>query len=492
MRTRRAHRLLAAGAVVVAAVTSLAAVSPAAAGVSRIHWQPCGDGFECAGLPVPLDYRDPGGTKITVGLIRMPAKHPDKRRGSVVVNGGVQAGGGVDLLRARGKAMFGAVNEEFDIVGFDNRATGASDPLVKCTTFEDDRRHEQPVAAFNKVADRPRLMRESQLTVESCQRRSPALLPHLSSTTVVRDLESLRIALGERQLRFVGLSYGTVIGQMYAARHPDKVRAMVLDAPIDLDGYVRDVFRFDRAQMVATETTLSTFFDWCQANPQLCPFSGGDPRAAFDQLLRRLEQNRIDNPGRHDVLTGGLLLQFTVGYMIDPASWPAYAGLLAGAAAQPLPTVPLRNGENLGVAAYLSQACLDREVPRSLMAYDAHFIIASRMAPYLGPLYGYGQLKCKLWPAQPAEHDSGPWTYRGSAPVLVVGGTDDPLAPYDQTRAIARELGNARLLTVTASGHMSEGRGASCVDGAVAAYLTTGALPPANTPCRIPLPGASR
>ncbi|HEU4349063.1 MAG TPA: alpha/beta hydrolase, partial [Actinoplanes sp.] len=74
-------------------------VGPAAAAPGRIQWSPCERAsFECATVPVPLDYDQPGGTSILLSLIRLPAADPARRIGSLLVNPGGPGGSGVDFV----------------------------------------------------------------------------------------------------------------------------------------------------------------------------------------------------------------------------------------------------------------------------------------------------------------------------------------------------------------------------------------------------------
>src|SRR6266508_3426551 len=383
-------------------------------------------------------------------------------------------------------AAFAEINRDFDVIGLDTRGVGVSDPLVHCTTFEENREIEAPLSAAQTVADRPTRVREATQLAAKCQERSGDLLPYLSSTTSARDLDRVRIALGEQRIRFAGLSAGAILGQNYLAMFPDRVAAMVLDSPLDPHQFINDAFGFDIDQMAATEHTMGTFFHWCQTTPALCAFGAGDPRSAFTRLLAKTRQNRLDNPGRWDIVTDGSLVDFISGAMLFPQLWPGVSQQLAAMAAQPLPTMPLPSGDDRGFAEYYSQTCLDRTFPTSLAAYDRQLRRSIQAAPILGGRYGYAEFKCRQWPAHAVERRTGSWLNPGKRPVLVLTATDDPLAPHRGSLRVAHRL-QAGLVVLRSSGHLQLGRTA-CADSKVAEFLRT-ATAPRHTSCSVPLPG---
>jgi pimeloyl-ACP methyl ester carboxylesterase len=267
---------------------------------------------------------------------------------------------------------------------------------------------------------------------------------------------------------------------------PGRVAAMVLDSPFDARQFTQDAFEFDIDQMQATERTMSTFFDWCRDSPSLCSFGAGEPRAAFEALLAKTRQNRLDHPGRWDIVTDGSLIDFISGGMLFPQQWPGLAQQLAAMAADPLPAMPLPSGDDRGFAEYYSQTCLDRHFPDSLRAYDRQLLRSVRATDYLGGRYGYAEFKCRQWPAEAAERADGPWFNPGHRPVLVLAATDDPLAPRRGALRLAHRL-QAGLILLHASGHLQLGR-TPCADGPVSEFLRTGQRPRFSV-CPVPLPG---
>lgn len=501
MAAHRAHRGLRAlihQAWVTAAVIALAlvgcvagtsAVSSAGAAVSQarpLKWVDCGKGFQCTRLAVPLDYAKPSGTKIEIALTKHPATSRHGR-GSVVVNAGTQNGGGSGFVQGFPQAT-AAINRNFDVVGLDTRGVGNSQPLVHCVTYAEERKIEAPLSAAQTVADRRQRVKEATGLTSKCQQRSAALLPYLSSTTSARDLDRVRSALGEERLRLVAVSGGSVLADSYLKLFPNRIAALVLDSPFNADQFTNHAFDFDIDQMVATEGTMGTFFDWCRSTPSQCSFGKGDPRGAFERLLAKTGKNRLAYPGRWDVMTDGSLVDLVAGAMIFPDQWPQLGQQLAKMASQAVPKAPLLKGEDRGFAEYYSQTCLDRSFPNSLASFDQQLHRSKQAAPLIGGRFGYAEFKCRQWPTGPAERISGHpgSTNSQGSPVLVLTADDDPLAPHSGAIRTAFQL-HGSIVDVRGSGSIQLGR-TPCLGSAVSTFLQTGSAVPYST-CSVPLPG---
>jgi pimeloyl-ACP methyl ester carboxylesterase len=248
-------------------------------------------GLQCATLPVPLDYRQPEGEQITIGLNRLPAFDPEQRIGSLVFNPGGPGGAATDIiaLEALGAPLFTpAVRANFDIVGMDPRGVGASTP-VRC----DPAIWNEVVSWFPRDETSVAQLREHYLAFgESCLRLSGPLLGHLDTTNVARDLESVRAALGEGKLNFLGLSYGSQLGAAYAELYPENIRVMALDGALD---HSQEASSMLADEAGAYEDAFGRFARWCSEEPD-CALNGRDATAFFDELVRRADQDPIPAP----------------------------------------------------------------------------------------------------------------------------------------------------------------------------------------------------
>ncbi len=201
--------------------------------VPKLVWTDCGAGFQCANAEVPLDYDRPFARTIEMALIRRPAADPAHRIGSLFLNPGGPGLSGIEFVRTAPPPAF-QLFAQFDIIGFDPRGRGASRPAV--LDCGDNPGYRLPIPRSSTVANRV-FLGEARSYGADCRKLNREILAHLGSANVARDLDLLRAALGDAQLNYIGFSYGSVIGATYASLFPGRTRAMVLDSPIDVQGY---------------------------------------------------------------------------------------------------------------------------------------------------------------------------------------------------------------------------------------------------------------
>jgi len=454
--------------------------------IGTIDWKPC-EKVECGTLSVPLDYRHPNGAHISLALARLPAAH--KRLGVLFTNPGGPGGSGVDFLRDADQVFPAKIRNSFDLVSWDPRGIGASAP-VECLDELDpfyavDRDPQTPAAVAQNVA-------VAKAFVAACRRNSPQLLPYVSTVSTVRDLDAIRAALGESQISYVGFSYGTLIGAEYADLFPKRVRAMVLDGAIDPAlGYAQTAI--DQAK--SFDDDLDAFFTDCRANPD-CRFArGGDPAAAFDDLVRTIAQEPIPGtvdgehrtlgPGELDVGVSSALYSGRAGYD-DLATALAQAG--RGVGYDMLDLADDYTGRTTGgkytneTAANYAVGCIDSPGPTTVAAVQQIAARAARAAPHFGASTVWLGLPCIYWPVPPEGRIAAIHAPL-APPIVVVGTTHDPATPYSWAQGLASELRTGDLLTASGESHTSYGRGNSCVDDDVNRYLLDLVAPARGTTC---------
>jgi len=485
---------LACAALVTTVVVAGGAVPPAGAR-GTLGWQRCGDGLECARLDVPVDRRVPDGEQVSLALIRAPARDRSRRIGSLVVNYGGPGDAGTQTLPLALDEIPAEIRDRFDIVSFDPRGTGGSRAL-DCV---DDAASDTLASEDPTPDDLGELVRfftgesSSVDVVGACVARYGSWLAAVGTRNVARDLDRIRIALGEERLDFLGYSYGTVLGAVYAQEFPDHVRTMVLDGAVDLSATPAE----DQAANAAGfEHALDQFLDWC-ANTRTCAFrSGGDPRAALTRLRDRFEQG-LTVPvrgGRRAVVTS-FYVALLASLYDRSQGWPTLAAALQGVddgdgtGLQILADAFLGRDAN-GHHDALQEAigpirCADRPAPIvAFPEYRAGFEDAVRRYPFFGALVGSIQSGCD--PRLPAPDPAdllGDVTAAPRAPVLVIGTTGDPATPYVGATDLQRRITGSRLLTYESTEHSAYGRGVACIDDAVDHYLITTKLPPRRSRC---------
>ena len=458
---------------------------PAAAQTpGTLTWRACGGGLECTELQVPLDYGNPAARSISIALIRLRASDPANRIGSLLVNPGGPGGSGIGFVRSWASFLPREITSRFDIVGFDPRGVGASTPLLCHDRL-------QSLAGLDPTPDSDLEWRagldELRAFADLCARRGGDLLPHLGTANVVRDLEQMRIALGDAKLTYAGFSYGTVIGALYAEMFPDKVRAILLDGPMD-PSLPADELAVQQSR--GFDGAMEHFLADCRRRQCLLGVPG-DPAAAVDDLLRRAEAapipalraDRAAGPG--EVLLGLFAALYT------PRLWPdmesAISRGLAGDATELVRLVDsYLNRQSNGsyenaTEMYSAVACLDAGFPRNIEYFQRLLERAKAEAPRFGAMNVYTWLPCAFWaaPPQPLPRIDA----QGSPPILVLGTTGDPATPYAWAVSMSRQLASAVLLTYRGEGHTAYLNNDRCINDAVHRYVIDLVLPPAGTAC---------
>ncbi|MEU0545355.1 alpha/beta hydrolase [Nocardia sp. NPDC005978] len=447
--------------------------------------------FRCARLEVPLDYGDPGGRTMKIAVLKAPAR--GERIGSLLLNPGGPGGPGMAMAAVGAKTWAASpVTERFDLIGFDPRGVGASTPAIDCFS---DAETDAGEAVFPMASSVGRWTADdTRALVERCAERSGGtdVLEHVGTRDAVRDMDILRAALGDEKLSYLGQSYGTRLGPVYAETFPERVRAMVLDSAIDphagtVDRRITQFAGFQRAfdKMAAD----------CATRPD-CPL-GTDPAratASFQQLTRSLADTPIEVQG-HRLSFTDVWGAVTAG-LYDSAAWPVITkGLTELRAGKGDTLVALGNAfggrgpdgrwPNFAEAAYAIN-CMDEE----RRTPDEETELRRRLyaaAPYMDPGTGVEGARdaCEFWPAPPTLGYPYAEGIRGLPQTLTIGITGDPATPYPGSRSLAETLGGT-LLTVDGEQHtVALSPVSPCVNAIVADYLVDLKTPPAEARCTL-------
>jgi pimeloyl-ACP methyl ester carboxylesterase len=460
-----------------------------------LRWGTCEDqaaivaNLQCATLEVPLDPADPSGEQIELALARKQASGPaEERIGSLVFNPGGPGGSGIEFLAAASATLMPEeLADRFDLVSFDPRGVGASSP-VRC--IDDATKDEQLTGDLSPDTEEElqRAIEDSLEFVEGCRTNAPELLEHMSTADVAADLDRIRAAVGDEQLSYVGFSYGTSIGSVYASLFPERVRALVLDGSVSPDATPEEEAI---AQGRGFERTLRSFVEHCNADPEcaLAPDAAG----ALDRIRAELEQDPVEVEDPRGVRTMGPdLFELAVSSALyDTTVWGTAARAIAdvrGGGAELLFALADRQigrqpdgSYDNAVDARSMVNCADQEERPTVEEGRAAADRITAALPELGERFAWGLLSCLEWPeaANPLPEISA----EGTPPILVVGTLGDPATPYEWSEEMTAALGSARLLTYEGDGHTAFLRGGPCVDDAVTAYLIDGTLPAEGTRC---------
>ena len=417
---------------------------------SAVPWAPCAGykaPFECGAISVPLDYARPAGTTISISLIRLPAANPDARIGSLLVNPGGPGGSGIALAYSEGETFPQAVLDRFDIVGFDPRGVGASAP-VRCPS------------SFDPASN----------VYDACIDANVDMLPYLGTPDVARDMDRIRIAVGDERVTYLGFSYGTALGAVYADLFPERVRAMVLDGAVDPTAGTSNTggggTNFYAEQDF--DGTIAVFEDLCDLSAACA--AGPHTR----EVVQRVRSHIRDLPTGDFVGDPGPLSQeelddLMVNSMYSAFDWQMLAVALADA----------DNGNASTLSALYSWLLYGYPADPTAEA-DADFAnLAIRCADF--SRRGPGSGDCRRFPDTA---DSLPviTPVDTATPVLVVGTKNDPATPARYAPQMAAALGDAVAIEWEGAGHTAT-LTSTCITAIVATYLIDETVPADGTTC---------
>jgi pimeloyl-ACP methyl ester carboxylesterase len=446
-----------------------------------LSWAACGR-FECATLTVPLDYAQPTGATTGVAVIRSGATDPARRIGSLVLNPGGPGESGYALI-ARDLGLLPArVRQRFDVVEFDARGVGRSGAIT-CRSGGGTGSDLGPDPAPSTPDVVASVVSSNTEYAQACARAAGALLPHVGSTDVARDLDQLRRALGDDRLTYLGLSYGTLLGATYADLFPTHVRAAALDGAID-PALSMDQLQVDQAR--AFEDALDAFFAACVPGCGWRP--SGDPASALIALFDRVRARPLA-AGRGKEAGPAELYLALLSRLYSPSRRAGLASALAaaergdGSAIRSLADGYQGRAPGATINADAANAinCLDHPVSRDIAQLQAHATAASQRARVFGPPLVWGGVVCAVWQAPPTR-DAHPVRAPGAPPIMVVGTTHDPATPYAWAQALAAELERGSLVTREGSSHVAL-FSSGCVRAALDAYLVDLVAPAPGTRC---------
>ena len=437
--------------------TDLAAVTELP-DIAAVEWGACDDHdapWECGTIAVPLDYRRALDVrKISVAVTRLPAADPAHRIGSLVLNPGGPGGSGVDLAWGYADSFPQELLDRFDLVGFDPRGVGRS-TAVDCGD----------------------LQRSFRVIERDCVSLSGDLLPYVGTQNAARDLEQLRKALGDEQLTYLGFSYGTALGAVYADLFPDSVRALVLDGSVDpaagqynVDGTATGSYGDPFYGVQDFGGTVGVFINLCDATHH-CQ-AGPDASTLLDDLLADVE----DAPTRYfdewdDHVTGGQLEGIVTSAMYNTDLWSPLAVGMADAG----------KGDASTLAALGSY--LEAGYPRTENSFDnlTEANLAIYCADFAGRKGEFAVASCRGWPetAEPIPPIS---EVDVANPIVVIGTDGDPATPGFLAPQMAEALGDAVSIRWRGAGHTAFLH-SECVDKMVVDYLVDLTAPQNRSRC---------
>ncbi|WP_300676845.1 alpha/beta fold hydrolase [Nocardioides sp.] len=431
-------------------------------------------GAQCAMLTVPLDHARPKGPTIKIAVSRILHTNADYK-GMIAVNPGGPGGSGLGLATL-GRAVPNGVGAKFDWYGFDPRGVGRSEPALSCNPDYPGSGWNRPDYVPTNPADKAWWLRTAkQYTVDCAHSSAKKLLPYLRTEQVAADLDTLRVAVGQKKLNYYGFSYGTYLGQVYATNYPKHVGRMVWDGVVDAK---RAFYQSNLDQDVWFDKNIDLYFNWLAAHNDAYGLGtdGKAIRAGYYQALARLKQNptaggKIGPDELADALQSAAYYVYdwdTIGHI--------YADFIKTGDGTGLLDLYSGPGDDNGFAIYAGVQCTDAPWPGwKKTERDSWRLHAQH--PFLTWGNTWFNAPCLTWPAASGKAVKAHGTH-GLGRILLISESSDAATPFSGALATRKAFKSSYLIEgVGGTTHAGSLSGVACTDDTVATYLDTGKLP---------------
>ena len=472
----------------------------------QVRWTLCGNitdhELECGTIDVPMDQLNNtnSGDKIfSIPLLRMRGKNATQ---NLLLNPGGPGAGGAGLIYAQGDSLNTIVGENFHLLTFDPRGVNQSRPLASCYPDNESRRRLGPGRLTDPIRDSPNLYAWTTNFVKSCEENMDEHVKYINTPQTAADMNSILDAVGQQKMLFWGMSYGTILGQVYATMYPERSGRVIIDGVADQFQWFNDLFALD--DFVDTDNVFMGFFDECIKAGEACSLSKfGKSKYDLREKTERFINNLHSTPIAVYInsTTHGVLDDFALWYdgifreLYSPINWPKLADCLAklfdGNATDAYIAYGqgdfLRaslNGESNQVVRLNDERTGPKHWPQGRMAllekllplYDEHFFSRGDQEIYylkqqwnVSKTHGYVPKK-------------GVTT---AHPLLILSTTYDPVCPLVSAKRARDSFNDSRIVEVKGYGHCSLAKPSLCAGRYIRDYLTTGALPEDDVQCEI-------
>ncbi|MBT3150078.1 alpha/beta fold hydrolase [Streptomyces sp. CHD11] len=474
------------------------------AGNTKITWGECpalaggqtrDPDLTCGTLEVPLDYQDPGGTKIDVAVSRLSTAQPAKRRGVLVLNPGGPALGGLGMPETMASALPKSVLDRYDLIGFDPRGVAHSTPQ-SCGLQDPGVPGLFPYpAADGSITENVAL---AEAVAKQCADTVGEKLRHYNTANTARDMDAIRQALGEKKISYWGQSYGTYLGAVYRTLFQNHTDRMVLEGNVDPTKVWADQVADTWGKGMADRFPDAAQVAAAQAGTLELGTNVEEVTDTYLALADRLDHTPAAIPGTPVSLDGALLRNMTYALLLHDDTLPVLAkfwkaadnlshGTTTAADTAVLkevfaqtPTSPDIPADNQATM-FLALTCGDAEWPHDVDGYAARTASDRAKWPLTAGMPA-NIWACAYWdkPAEPTvEVVKG-----GPRDTLILQNRRDNATPWEGGVGLHKSLGDgSAFVGVDNGGHSVYGEGSACADKATVDFLATGHLPDKDVYC---------
>ncbi|KZV86721.1 alpha/beta-hydrolase [Exidia glandulosa HHB12029] len=503
-----------------AALVNWDAIQPS----DELTWTSCAGSFQCARFNVPLDHTRPDGPRATIALQMVPATDKTNYQGSVLFNPGGPGESGTSFIGAGGALLAQVVGPGYDVIGFDPRGTGATTPSAQCfTPAEFDLFAETEVRALHANGDNVALARARDAVVAA---KCAAVLgpagnvtvdgwgvgSFMDISTVATDMLSIITALGQDKLHYWGISYGTELGQYFAAMYPQNVGIMLLDGVVDAQRFNDEGAAKALSHIAETvqdgDAVMNEMFTLCsQAGPDVCPLSetsAAKVERRFTKIYDALVNAPIPVPNHVDgpmVITQDLASAYIYNNIYTPISgFPAIAAAFHA--------IETNNQTALSTLSFTSAPAPNSQLPWWLQQNESHQATecsdmppsvnnatlaqmkavvrdSIRTSKWLGPTeHVRNRLQCVPWTIRAKNRFTGALQAQNhTGTILFASNRFDPVTPLADARTVQPRFAGARLVVQEAVGHTATLSLGHCAATVIATLFRAGVLPADGTTC---------
>ncbi|MDT0550019.1 MULTISPECIES: alpha/beta hydrolase [Streptomyces] len=486
------------------------AIAAARAAEAGVDWKDCPADWslekpiQCGYVTVPLDYAKPGGRTIKLAVDRIGSTgSATERQGALVYNPGGPGGSGLKFPRrvTTENPLWKKASKAYDFVGFDPRGVGHS-AAISCVDPQEFVKAPKADPVPDSEADKRAQRKLAKEYAQGCAERSGWMLPYMTTPNTARDIDVIRAALGEKKLNYLGVSYGTYIGGVYATLFPTHVRRMIVDSVVN-PSREKIWYQANLDQDVAFEMRWKDWTAWVAKND--ATYHIGDTPQKVQKQWETLRAAAKKHPIGGVVGPAELVGFFQSAPYYDSswapvaAVWSAYlAGdekqLVEAAGPDLSDTAGNISSEN-GNAVYTAVECADAKWPTSWRTWDRDNTRLHKDYPFMTWANAWMNLPCSTWGARqqtPIEVGAD----KGLPPTLIVQSTRDAATPYEGAVELHKRLKGSRLITEKDAGsHGVTGLVNACINDRVDTYLLKGTVDAQDVTCgphATPVPAAAK
>lgn len=446
--------------------------------VAPVSWQRCAStglrrsGLKCATVIAPMDPSQPRGDTVRLAVSQLRHTSSDSRYlGVILLNPGGPGGSGLSLPTIS-KDLPKKVRSRYDWIGFDPRGVGASRPRLTCDPdyFGFDRPNYVP----RRRADLDAWLKRSNQYAEDCAANGP-LLEHMRTTDSVADMEVIRRALGAEKINYLGFSYGTYLGQIYATQHPTRVDRMILDSNVDP---LRAFYKANLDQDVALQKNLDRWFAWIGQRDKT--FHLGSSRAAVAKQFDTTSAELDAKPARGKIGSSEWIDIFVpVGYSKSTWFWlgSLFANYVNHGESRELVRAyrsSVGTGDN-SFAVYSAVQCVDAPWPTDWATWSRDNWRVYKKAPNMTWMNAWYNAQCRTWPVAPGPRFSVDG--RQAPPSLLLGGTYDGATPFAGSLTVRELFPHSVLVEIAKSVNHADSLSNDCARAYISRFLGSGDLP---------------